>query len=117
VKSNFDLNFFKCNVDVFGVTLPVSLSITSELCEFVRKAAGICSYIIVLFMFSLVLAEHDISGRAATYFTYDNWKSRFTIKFLCAVQLCLMLLYVFFWYMLRGELVFKKYLKELDKEN
>jgi hypothetical protein len=33
---------------------------------------------------------------------------------MCAIQLFLMLMYVSFWYMLRGELAFKKYLKDLE---
>jgi hypothetical protein len=64
-------------------------------------------------MFYLVLAEHEVVDDVTTYFTYTGWKSRFTLKFMCAIQLFLMLLYVATWYMLRGELAFKKYLKSL----
>ena len=38
-----------------------SVSITSELCEQVRKAASICSYIIIALMFWLILVDHDVS--------------------------------------------------------
>lgn len=47
-----------------------SFPITSDLCENFRKAANICSYIIIVFMFLLIIAEHEIIDEPTTYFTY-----------------------------------------------
>lgn len=93
-----------------------SFPITSDLCENFRKAANICSYIIIVFMFLLIIAEHEIIDEPTTYFTYENKKSRFFLKLLCFIQLVIMLLYAGLWYILRGELIFKKYLKSLESE-
>lgn len=67
-------------------------------------------------MFWLILADHDVNPEVTTYFTYENWKSRLLIKMLCSIQLFLMLLYAVLWYILRGELVYRKYLNDQKQE-
>ena len=108
------MNFYKVD-KIIGVKADLNVPITSNLCQLFRKYSSYLSYVIILLMFQLMIAEHEIIGEPTTYFAYAGKKSRLALSFLCVVQLFLMIMYTFLWYALRGELAFKKYLNKLKK--
>lgn len=65
-------------------------------------------------MFAVIIAEHEIDEEPTTYFTFSSKYTRIWLRLLAGIQLILMLLYSLLWYILRGELAFKKYKKELE---
>lgn len=60
-----------------------------------------------------ILAEHVADDELTTFFTYSNWREKFLLGMICKFQLLLMIVYLLLWYILRGELAFNKYMKNL----
>lgn len=110
---NYRMNFYKLET-FLGFKVGQSLPITSNLCEKFRKYSSVMSYVIIFLMFQLMIAEHEVVDEPTTYFAYEGRKSRLFLSFLCVIQLFLMTMHSVLWYILRGELALKKYLKKLE---
>lgn len=53
------MNFYKLE-SFLGIKVDQNVPITSNLCEKFRKYSSVMSYVIIVLMFQLMIAEHEV---------------------------------------------------------